>query len=205
MCRTRAIGLALAAALALPVALAGQAPARTRTAQQKIADALSAAPRSIAAKAAIMDWPAKEGEQPKELRAGDNGWVCFPTTPQAFESASGHDPMCVDQEWQAWADAWSKKEPPQVKKVGVAYMLMGDAGGSNTDPFATKPTADNEWITSPPHIMVLLPDTAALAGLPSDPNNGGPWVMYKGTPYAHVMVPIAPRRVTRPRARKIGD
>src|SRR5919204_2822830 len=158
MCRIRVVGLALAAALALPVALVGQTPARSRTTQQKIADALAAAPRSIAARAAVMDWPAKEGEQPKELRAGDNGWVCFPTTPPAFESASGRDPVCMDQEWQAWGEAWSKKEPPHVTKVGIAYMLQGDAGGSNTDPFATKPTADNQWVVNPPHIMVLLPD-----------------------------------------------
>jgi hypothetical protein len=29
-----------------------------------------------------------------------------------------------------------------------------------------------------------------LASLPTDPNNGGPWVMWKGTKYAHIMVPV---------------
>ena len=31
-----------------------------------------------------------------------------------------------------------------------------------------------------------------LDSLPTDPKNGGPWVMFKGTPYAHIMVPIEP-------------
>src|SRR5690554_7550531 len=40
--------------------------------------------------------------------------------------------MCLDQEWQAWGDAWmNKKDPPKPKTVGVAYMLNGDKGASN--------------------------------------------------------------------------
>jgi len=35
-----------------------------------------------------------------------------------------------------------------------------------------------------------VPDAAALEGLPTHPDAGGPWVMYKGTPFAHIMVPI---------------
>ena len=27
-------------------------------------------------------------------------------------------------------------------------------------------------------------------GLSTDPKNGGPWVMWKGTPYAHIMAPV---------------
>ena len=27
--------------------------------------------------------------------------------------------------------------------------------------------------------------------LPTDPHSGGPWVMWRGTPYAHLMVPTA--------------
>ena len=101
--------------------------------------------------------------------------------------------MCLDKEWQAWGDAWmNKKDPPQVNTMGIGYMLRGDKGASNTDPFATGPTADNQWVVSPPHIMVLLPDLKLLDTLPTDPHSGGAWVMYKGTKYAHIMVPISP-------------
>jgi hypothetical protein len=30
-----------------------------------------------------------------------------------------------------------------------------------------------------------------LDAFPTDPKSGGPWVMWKGTPYAHLMVPVA--------------
>jgi hypothetical protein len=45
-----------------------------------------------------------------------------------------------------------------------------------------------------PHIMVVFSDHAMLEGISTDPNNGGPFVMWKGTPYAHVMIPTEPRR-----------
>ncbi len=38
--------------------------------------------------------------------------------------------------------------------------------------------------------MIIVPDVEMLAGLPTDPHSGGPWVMYKGTPYAHIMIPV---------------
>ena len=53
-------------------------------------------------------------------------------------------------------------------------------------------TATNDWVVSPPHIMVLSPDTSQLAQLPTDWHSGGPWVMWKGTKYAHIMVPTMP-------------
>jgi hypothetical protein len=42
-----------------------------------------------------------------------------------------------------------------------------------------------------PHLMLIVPDPALLEGIPTDFNSGGPYVMWKGTPYAHVMVPVA--------------
>jgi hypothetical protein len=41
-------------------------------------------------------------------------------------------------------------------------------------------------------MMVITPDTAQLDSLPTDPWNGGPWVMWKGTKYAHIMMPTVP-------------
>src|SRR5437667_9114839 len=64
------------------------------TKAQKIADAMKAAPRSISAKATIMDWPATEGAKMVTLRAGTNGWTCLPD----FPATRGDDPMCVDDQ-----------------------------------------------------------------------------------------------------------
>ena len=146
-----------------------------------IAKATSAAPSDIGRNAAVMGMGA-DGKM-KELRAGTNGWMCM------LDLAG--DSMCLDKEWQAWGDAWmNKKDPPKPKTVGVAYMLNGDKGASNTDPYATKPTPDNKWVVSGPHIMILPTDVSQLDAYPTDWTKGGPWVMWKGTPYAHIMVPI---------------
>jgi hypothetical protein len=148
----------------------------------KIGRAMSAAPPSISRGATIMEVGA-DGKM-KQLRAGTNGWMCM--------LELNGTPMCMDKEWQGWADAWINKKDPQIKSIGVAYMLKGDAGASNTDPYATKQTADNQWVVSGPHVMLLTPSGAELDALPTDPTTGGPWVMWKGTKYAHIMVPTAP-------------
>jgi hypothetical protein len=98
--------------------------------------------------------------------------------------------MCLDKTWQAWADAWANKKPFKAEGVGISYMLRGDSGASNTDPYATGSTPANEWVVSGPHLMLLVPDAAALDAIPMDHHSGGPFVMWKGTPYVHVMVPV---------------
>ena len=147
-----------------------------------IAKAVSAAPPEIGQHAAVMR-VGPDGQM-QQVRAGTNGWVCMlgPTG----------DPMCLDKAWQAWGEAWMRKQdPPQPQTVGVAYMLKGDNGASNTDPYATKPTPDNQWVVTGPHVMLLPTDRSQLDTLPTDPHTGGPWVMWKDTKYAHIMVPVA--------------
>src|SRR5437773_4792863 len=53
---------------------------------QKIANAMTAAPRSLSSKATIMDWPASEGAQMTTLRTGSNGWTCLPDFPPPKET-----------------------------------------------------------------------------------------------------------------------
>ena len=180
-------GLALMAGTSF-VQAQGMSP---MTKEQKVANAVKAAPTSISANAKIMDWPATEGGQPTVLREGSNGWTCFPD----FPDTQGDDPMCLDVTWVGLVNAVMQKKPPEVKQVGFGYMIApGGAWGSNTDPYATKETADNQWGFDPPHLMVVFPNAALLAGIPTDRNSGGPWVMWSGTPYVHVMVPVAPGR-----------
>jgi hypothetical protein len=158
-----------------------------------ILKAVSAAPPEIGKNATVMGI-GPDGKM-KQLRAGTNGWMCM------VDPAG--DPMCLDKEWQVWADAWvNKKDPPQPKAVGIAYMLRGDKGASNTDPYATKTTPDNNWVVSPPHLMILPTDASQLEALPTDPKTGGPWVMWKGTKYAHIMVPTAAMPTSKPPAVK---
>lgn len=170
----RHMTLTLAVFALVPAALAAQ---QDRDAMIKVA--MSAAPPAIAGGATVMDMAGNT------LRAGTNGWVCLPDIP----SSPGMDPMCLDATWQGWAQAWQNHTMPEVKAVGLAYMLAGGSDASNTDPFATEPAPGHKWIDSGPHVMILLPDMSLADGLPTDPNSGGPYVMWKGTPYAHIMMP----------------
>ena len=145
-----------------------------------IEEALSAAPPELAAGATVMDW------EMKVLKQGDNGWTCMPTPPHL----QGTSPMCNDATWMEWADAYLNKKDYAGGKLGVSYMLAGDEGASNIDPYAEGPTADNQWIKEGAHLMLLVPDPAQLEGMSTDPSNGGPYVMWKGTPYVHVMEPV---------------
>ena len=178
------IGLAL-----LLGTVAGQAVAQKKaTKAQKITNAMTAAPSSISKDAMIMDWPAAEGAQMTTLRAGTNGWTCLPD----FPNTKGNDPMCVDDQWMGFMGAMMTKATPKVSHTGIGYMIApGSSWGSNTDPYAAKATADNEWGNDPPHIMIIVPDPSSLQGIPTTRQTGTPWVMWKGTPYAHIMVPVA--------------
>ena len=168
--------LAIALLIAAPASLAAQDAGM----KAKMKDALSAATPALAANATVMDW---DGTVMKE---GTNGWTCLPTPPD-FD---GQAPMCLDSQWMAWAEAWQDKQPVSTTTVGIGYMLAGDEGASNTDPYATDPEAVDDWVSAGPHLMVIVPDGADLEGVTADYESGGPWVMWKGTPYAHIMVPV---------------
>jgi hypothetical protein len=148
---------------------------------QKIALAESAGPATIAKAATIVDMT--DMAKPATLREGTNGWVCY---------AMLQEPMCADKVWQKWAEAWMGHKPFHTDESGTCYMLRGDHGASNTDPWATEAKPDNHWVVAPAHVMLLLPDAKLLDAYPVDWKGGGPWVMWKGTPYAHIMLPVAP-------------
>lgn len=179
-------GSLLLAALSYPLAQAKPAASASQAKPAMSDDALiklavSAAPYDIGAKAAVVDHG--EGGKMRTVRAGTNNYVCM----------AHPEVMCIDKNWQEWVDAWVNKRAPKASGMGIAYMLQGEkAGVSNTDPYATSPTPTNQWIVSPAHIMILTSDTKQLESLPTDPYSGGPWVMWKGTPYAHIMVPTVP-------------
>lgn len=173
---------AIAATLAVALAFASCRGSAQSESDAKIADALNAAWPGMAEGAKVVDW---EGNV---LREGSNGYTCLPTPPML----SGTAPMCMDSEWLEWANAWANKQEYAAEKLGISYMLAGDEGASNIDPYAQGPSEDNEWIEEGAHLMILAP-AELLATFPTDPQNGGPYVMWKGTPYAHLMVPIGSR------------
>ncbi|KKQ15843.1 MAG: hypothetical protein US28_C0009G0022 [Candidatus Daviesbacteria bacterium GW2011_GWA1_36_8] len=152
----------------------------------KVQQALSAAPETVALNATVLDFPEKAGAEMTELKKGTNDWTCLPDYP----ASPGIDPMCLDKQGMVWLNAYISQQPPNLTQAGLAYMLQGGSDASNTDPFAEKPTEGEDWITSPSHTMVFPVGKLDQTVYSTDPKNGGPWIMWAGTPYEHLMVPV---------------
>jgi hypothetical protein len=149
-----------------------------------IRSAVRAGPSSISDEASVWDWSMNE------VRAGTNGWTCLPDR----ADTEGDDPWCLDASWLNFLDAYVNQTEPSYTELGFAYMLMGDTPVSNSDPYATERTTDEDWVTHVgAHLMMILPDRSDLDGVSTDHRNGGPWVMWPNTPYAHLMIPVASR------------
>jgi hypothetical protein len=115
------------------------------------------------------------------LQTGTNGFTCV---------LLGDMPLCADRNALVWMRAIATHGSPP-DSVGFAYMLDGDRGDSNTDPYASGPTATNYWVKTGPHVMIFAPAVKTM-GYPAtaDADPTKPYVMWPDTPYAHLMIPV---------------
>ena len=120
------------------------------------------------------------------LREGSNGWTCFPDA----NATPASDPMCLDETWLGWLAGARGWRGAGHAGGGARLHAGGGSDASNIDPFATGPEEGNEWITSPAHVMVIMPGDIDQSVFTTDPHSGEPWIMWAGTPYEHVMMPV---------------
>ena len=168
-------------------------PALDAAAQQKamsdeelIANAIAAAPEAIGAQAAVVT--VDETGELKTLKQGTNNFTCFPDDP----SNPANDPVCVDENGLEWTKAWIAKTEPPAGEIGFGYMLQGGSTPSNVEPHATEPPEGSDYMQEPPHVMIFNTG-AAMQGYPDPgehPDMSQPWVMWGGTPYEHLMLPV---------------
>ena len=156
------------------------------TDQQLIASAMSAAPVAVGKGATIVAMT-PDGKM-RTLRKGTNVFTCMPDSLET----PGPDPMCWDKNSDGWMQAYMHHGTPPAGKVGLMYMLEGGTDASNTDPYATKPTAKNHWVKTGPHIMIVGADASFYDQYPksADPDTSSPYVMWAGTPIQHLMAPV---------------
>jgi hypothetical protein len=116
------------------------------------------------------------------LKKGTNEWTCM---------ENNGTPMCMDPNAMEWAHAW-QSHGQATDKTGFIYMLAGDTGASNTDPYSTGKTADNHWVQTGSHVMIVGAAAKGMVGYPktADPDPTRPYVMWPGSPYEHVMIPV---------------
>jgi hypothetical protein len=160
-------------------------PALAQDSATLIAQAEEAAPAAVSTNATVLA-PDATGAM-TTLREGTNGWWCMPDNP----ATPGPDPMCGDANAMEWAMAWMGHTEPPAGKVGFMYMLAGGTDASNTDPYATEPASDADWVRTGRHVMIVNA-MSMMASYPEDavPDTSAPYVMWAGTPYAHLMIPV---------------
>ena len=149
----------------------------------------SAAPAYIGDNATII------GASGKVLRKGTNGWRCEPFMPMpegGFKSAHETAAACSDKNAVAWAKAYKANKRPDLEADGWIWMLHGDLGVDNFTPYTDgqKNAGHKHFIESGAHMMLMPKDPKSLDGQSTDYTNGGPYVMFKGTPYVHLMIPL---------------
>ena len=161
------------------VALAQQSPSTPVSDQDYIKRVTMAAPPQVVEGATIVRM---QNGSMQALRKGHNEWTCM--------EANG-TPMCMDPNAMEWAHAW-QSHGPATEKTGFIYMLAGDTGASNTDPYVTEKKADNHWVETGAHVMIVGSAAKAMVGYPktADADPTKPYVMWPGTPYEHLMIPV---------------
>jgi hypothetical protein len=159
----------------------------------KIQNALSAAPAVIAEKATVRDWPTdlRRGDITggRILRQGTNGWTCVPDTPGKPQ----HDPACMDETMMKWMMAVYSGRNPNIDRVGLSYMLLGEPRADPNDMTATKPPPGKDWYYAGPHVMVVLPDSSrnALQDVNHDISNNEPYVTALQSASPLWVIPVA--------------
>jgi hypothetical protein len=166
----------------------GLAPSVTR-AQAPMADAdyiktaQTGAPGDIGSKAAVVRLDAKG--TPTTVRPGTNGFTCtvgVPGDPTA--------PFCADANAWAWlVSAVSMQPKPANTAPGIAYMAQGGVHFETpTGEIMMMAGANTHPVKEPPHWMLMWAFDPATSGLPTKVNSSGVYIMFSGTPYAHLMI-----------------
>ena len=148
-----------------------------------------------AAPAFIGDHATVIGASGKVLREGTNGWRCEPFMPMpmgGFKDPHESAAACSDKNAVAWANAYKSNTKPELEGDGWIWMLHGDLGVDNFKPYTDgqKDAGHKHFIESGAHLMLMPKNPSSMDGQSTDYTTGAPYVMFKGTPYVHLMVPM---------------
>jgi hypothetical protein len=183
---------AVATILLLPSALAAQSQPASNDAPgdaEFMRAAEAGGPANIAKNATIVRM--EPGGKVTRMREGANGFTC------SIMPDGSNTPFCGDQQAMEWMVAAMSKQPqPTNTQPGVAYMAKGGVHHETKDgAIVMEPAAGTKEVKEPAHWMLLWPLDSARTGLPTRPNDGGSYIMFAGTPYAHLMVYQDPKKL----------
>lgn len=179
-CRALAFLLLPSAALhaqAKPAATGPEAEA------EFIRAAEEAAPSRIASQATIARL--EPTGKVTTVRKGTNRFTC------TIMPDGSNAPFCGDQIAFPWmvAAMSNQPKPPASTQPGIGYMAKGGMHyETSSGEIVLHPSAETKEVKEPPHWMLLWPVDPAASGIPTRPNAGGTYIMFPGTPYAHLMI-----------------
>jgi hypothetical protein len=144
-----------------------------------LAQVKTAAPDQIVAKASIIMM--QDGKS-RTLQTGTNGFTC-----RISEDGA---PLCADENGMAWMSAAASKSDP-ANNIGFIYLFAGNTGANNNDP--DRRAAHLYWVPTGPHLLIVGPNAREMMCHPINldvPDPTQPYVMFPGTPYEHLVVPV---------------
>lgn len=143
----------------------------------------SAAPPHISGEATVLV-PGPD-KKLRTVREGTNEFTCIAD----LSGQETPDPVCADRAGTEWFMSFFNNEPqPLNTGPGIAYMAQGGWHWERDGQIVMGPAEDATRVKEPPHWMLLWPIEADQSGLPESPNRFGTFIMYEGSPYAHLMV-----------------
>jgi hypothetical protein len=196
---TSAVQLAAMCCALLAPALRAQTKAGSVTvppAARQIAAAVTALPEELRAGAAVLGYSPQN--KLVTLRVGQNDMICLaqPPADTSFHSACYHKSMepfmARGRELreqgvkggQVDTVRFAEVKSGKLKMPTQASMLYQIFGGK-FDP-ATEKVTGGEWL----YVTYMPFATPASSGLSAKPSQKGPWIMYPGTPKAHIMFSV---------------
>lgn len=163
---------------------------KTMSEKEQTALALSAAPAHISREAGVMVFGA-DGKL-TEVRKSENGFTCIPTVMNLPDP----DPMCMDGAAYQWlTDIMNNAPKPSNTIPGIAYMARGGSHFEKDKKVVMQKEAGAKVVKEPPHWMVMWPFDPAATKLPTAPNPSGSYIMFDGSPYAHLMIYQDPKKM----------
>ena len=185
----------LALSIGAPRALRAQATTALPTVEQQIAAAVLALPAPMQAGATVMGY--RSAGKLETLRAGKNGMTCLAlfAVEKNFHVACYHDGMEPFMARGRELRAQGVKDPQvdsvrfaevasgkiKMPKMAALYQIFGKADSWDG---ATGKVSNASTL-----LVVYVPGaTAESSGLSPIPTKIGPWIMYPGTPKAHIMI-----------------
>jgi hypothetical protein len=199
----RGAAFLVVAGLAIPFARVSAQSVTYPSAERQIATAVSPLPLNLRANATVLGYGANG--RFTTLRRGSNDMVCIADDP----SQKQFHVACYHKSLEPFMARGRELHARKLSHEAIDSIRLADIkGGRYAMP--SKPTALYQYFAPRDSVdaasgvvngaswlyVVYIPYvTPATTGLSANPINGGPWIMYPGKPWAHIM--IAPEKTAR--------